>query len=288
MKKAVCLLPLSCQLAEGCVWDGEKEILYFVDIDGCMLYSYMFRNQQLKSYFMGGPVGCVALCKDGGLVAAVKDTLLWINPKSGEKKILLHHDFPDYLRYNDGKCGPDGSLWAGTMAMDQRHPKAVGGGMLYCISDNQIRSEYEGYTIPNGLAFNGDGSIFYHIDTALHRIDQMDIFADGILEHRRAAAEILPEWGDPDGMCIDEEGNLWVAMWGGGKVICINPQTGQKLDEIFVADRYVTCCCFGGKDLKTLFITTARDEEGKGGQVFAVEMEVKGTLPYRYGGGVLL
>ena len=98
-------------------------------------------------------------------------------------------------------------------------------------------------------------------------------------------SKVPKEEGAPDGMCIDTEGNLWGAMWGGAKVVCYNPHTGEKLEEILVPTKYVTCVAFGGADLRTLYITTAQAEDGTGGDLYAIDVKQQGTLPFAYRGG---
>lgn len=274
----------NCILAEGCVWGEEEAVLYFTDIEGCMIYRFRPETGVLEGCAAGSRTGCLVLHRDGGIVAAETNQLVYRQNDLQWQNILLRQDFPDYMRYNDGKCDRFGNLWLGTMASDQSHPKAQAGGSLYCIKDGQVVAAYAGYTIPNGLAWNSDGSIFYHIDTVLRRIDACDVRDETVLVNRRTVVAIPESEGKPDGMCIDADGNLWTAMWGGGRVNGYHLPSGQKIEEIQVPDRYVTCCCFGGTDGKQLYITTARDESGAGGQIYRVEMPVGGGKIYQYGG----
>lgn len=318
MKIAKGILMPNCILAEGCVWNRNENSLYFVDIEGCAVYRWRPLGKQLEwSQGQGDAmdviqtsqrVGCLVFHKKGGIVTAESNCLLYREslespelPGSPQRmqprkrwnqtagKTLAVQSFPDYLRYNDGKCDRYGNLWVGTMAVTQSHPAAKGGGSLYCIRDGEVVAEYGGYTIPNGMAWSRDGSIFYHIDTALQRVDAYDVENETGLVNRRTILTVPEEEGSPDGMCMDEEGNLWIAMWGGSRVngyrISSDGITrGRKIEEIQVPDRYVSCCCFGGERGHELYITTARDEKGCGGQIYRAEMAVCGAEVYEYGG----
>lgn len=299
MKIAKRVFMPNCVLAEGCVWNRNEDSLYFVDIEGCQVYRWNPSQAYADTIQTSRRVGCLVFHKKGGIVTAESSQLVYRkipdnqgkqkNPESPETpQVLASSSFPDYLRYNDGKCDRHGNLWVGTMAAEQSHPTAKGGGSLYCIREGKIVAEYGGYTIPNGMAWNRDGSIFYHIDTALQRVDAWDVEAETQLVNRRTILTIPEEEGSPDGMCMDAEGNLWIAMWGGSRVngyqICADGRTtGRKTEEIRVPDRYVSCCCFGGRDGRALYITTARAEDGSGGQIYRTDMETSGAEVYEYG-----
>lgn len=275
----------NCVLLEGCVWNRNENVLYFVDIEGRTAYRLCPEDGSVTCKRAAGRIGCLVPHKEGGIVLAETNRLVHGSfCEDTEERVLLQQDFPAYLRYNDGKCDRYGNLWVGTMAIDQSHPKANGGGSLYCIQDGQIAASYGGYTIPNGLVWNEDGTNLYHIDTALQKIEVYDVEENIRLTGRRTAIEISPEEGSPDGMCMDAEGNLWVAMWGGSRVNGYDRISGKKIHEIRVPDQNVSCCCFGGLDGKTLYITTARDKSGNGGHLYQTYMPVRGSKIYEYGG----
>ncbi|MDD3251070.1 MAG: SMP-30/gluconolactonase/LRE family protein [Lachnospiraceae bacterium] len=280
MIKATCICMPNCILAEGCIWNREENRLYFTDIDGRQVFS--LKGSVLTAFPQEDRTGTIVFSKSGGFVAAVTNRLVLEHRSDGANRILLRQNFPEGLRYNDGKCDMYGNLWVGTMYMNQSRPEAKGGGSLYCISSGQVLAEYSGFTIPNGMDWSRDGSIFYHVDTALQCIAAYDVRDQIHLLNRRVAVSVAEEDGSPDGMCADENGNLWTALWGGGKVICYEPFTGKKLEEIAVPDKYVSCCCFGGTDNRTLYITTARDEHGCGGQIYRASLGIKGGKTYQY------
>lgn len=270
------------QLLEGCIWDEQKNRLYFVDIEGFRIYKYETESQKLSFFQMDTFVGCIVLNKEGNLVAALQDGLYEVNSETGSACKLMESGLTGYLRYNDGKCDKWGDLWVGSMAADQNHEKAVGGGSLYCISDNRVVKEYSGYTIPNGLDWDEKKSVFYHTDTYKKQISVYESGIRGERGKKVGEIDLSKEKGAPDGMCIDCNGNLWIALWGGSEVICLNPVNGIVQERIAVPDKNVSCCVFGGKEKNCLFITTARDEEGNGGEVYSCMTDICGKKAERY------
>lgn len=284
MERVGRVLAQTFELGEGCMWDAETESLYFVDITGCRIYCWRGREGELISCETQGPVGCVFPTADHGIGAAAGRAVVRYEKNLTGGRTLTELSFPGYLRFNDGKCDPWGRLWLGTMAGDQSHPKARGGGSLYCIGGGGVQAEYGGFTIPNGLAWSRDRSRFYHIDTRLRRVDVYELDGPDRMSARQTAFSIPEGEGDPDGMCMDSQGNLWIAMWGAGKAACYDPKTGTLLEQIPVPEQNVSCVAFGDRDLKTLYITTAKDRSGNGGALYCVRLSTAGLAPYAYGG----
>lgn len=276
-------LPIICTLGEGCVWDAGTQSLYFVDIVNCMVYRWSRQDGSIRSRKMDGPVGCVVPSGNGRMVAAAAHSLWELDESLTWDREIQTLSFPSWLRFNDGKCGPEGQLWVGTMAHDQGHLEAHKGGSLYCVDRTGVRAGYSGYTIPNGMAWSGDGSRFYHIDTETQCVDLYDVEGPYSITGRRSVIRMGDGDGSPDGMTADRDGNLWVAMWGAGRVDCYDPHTGKLLRRIEVPAANVSCATFGDRDLKTLFITTAKDEDGQGGALYEVRLDVAGVLPFIYG-----
>lgn len=272
------------RLGEGTVWDARRNRLLYLDIENCKVTAVEADGQNPLTLTTDGMVGCVVPMRNGNLLAAAGHSLVELDFAAQTQTVRATFSMPTYLRFNDGKCDAYGNLWVGTMAADQSHPNARGGGSLLCIRNGQIIAEYRDFSIPNGLAWSADNRTFYHIDTATQKIDAYTMETAGALHEKRAALVLPPEEGAPDGMCIDAAGNLWIALWGGGCVACYDPRTRQKKTEILVGDANASCCTFGGRELQTLYITTARDETGKDGGLYAVETSNKGNLPFLYGG----
>ena len=247
-------------LGEGPIWYEGK--LYWVDIDECRLHIYQPSNDQKDSYTLPGKIGTVVPRESGGLVLATQSGFALFDPES-EKLTPLPNPPAETLagRFNDGKCDPQGRLWAGTMA----NQDGVATGSLYRLdSDFQCTIIQNGIGCSNGLAWSLDQSTFYYIDSFKNRIEAYDFEPDsGNIENQRIIKD-TPEGDDLpcyDGMTIDTDGRLWVARWGGWGIQCINPGSGEVLEQIDVPVRKTTACWFGGEDLGDLYITCASVDE---------------------------
>jgi sugar lactone lactonase YvrE len=183
------------------------------------------------------------------------------------------------VRMNEGSCDPDGRFYCGSMAYD-RKPEA---GALYRLDpDGSVHVVLEAVTVSNGLDWSPDGSLAYYNDTATQRIDVLDYDGESGLTGRRPFADISPQ--RPDGLTVDDQGGVWVALFGGGAVRRYTPD-GVFDEEVEVAARKVTACTFGGPRLGQLFITTSREGLEPGtdplaGSLFRVDPGVTG-LPVR-------
>jgi sugar lactone lactonase YvrE len=186
----------------------------------------------------------------------------------------------DGVRMNEGGCDPDGRFWCGSMAYDQ----APGAAAMYRLEpDGSVRVAFEGVTVSNGLEWSPDGSLAYYDDTATHRVDVFDYDSAAGLTGRRPFVT-LPDDGNPDGLTVDAEGGVWVALHGSGAVHRYDPD--GRLDAVIdVPTPQVTACTFGGPQRDQLFITTSRqglrpDEDPPAGSLFRVDPGVRG-LPVR-------
>jgi sugar lactone lactonase YvrE len=193
----------------------------------------------------------------------------------------------DGNRMNDGKCAPDGSFWAGTMSRDN----TPGAGSLYRLDpDTGVHTVLSGLTISNGLGWAPDGDLLYFIDTVTQGVDIVRPEPDGGWQ-RRDFVRIPREAGVPDGLCVDADGNIWVAMCFGGRVLCYRPD-GEHIATVEVPAELTTSVCFGGADLDLLYITTGRvglsaeqlAAQPHAGSVFVCEPGVPGTPTVAYAG----
>jgi sugar lactone lactonase YvrE len=185
------------------------------------------------------------------------------------------------VRMNEGGCDPDGRFYCGSMAYDER----PGAGALYRLDpDDSVHVVLENVTISNGLEWSPDGSRAYYNDSPTQRIDVFDYDSESGLSGRRPFAEVPAEAGAPDGLTVDEEGGVWVALYGGGSVRRYTPE--GMLDEVIeVPAKQVTACTFGGSGLDQLFITTSREdlkpsEDPLAGSLFRAAVGMAG-LPVR-------
>lgn len=188
------------------------------------------------------------------------------------------------VRMNDGACDPQGRFYCGSMAYDAR----PGAGTLWRLDpDRSVHRVLDGLTISNGLVWSQDGGTAYHVDTPTGRIDGYEFDADsGTFGDRRRVAQVAG--GDPDGMTLDADGGLWVALWGGGAVHRYSTD-GELTAVVEVAASQVTSCAFGGDDLTRLYITTSRlgleaGADPAAGSVFTVEPGIAGVPLLAFGG----
>jgi len=280
---------------EGPSWDARTGQLLWVDQYLGLVRRADFdpgtgRLIPIAGYQVGAPVGAVVpLVEPGtGWLVAYDHGFGLLDP-DGQVRALAQPvpAGPPRRRMNDGKCGPDGSFWAGTMAFD----KSPGAGSLYRLApDGQVSELLTGVTISNGLAWSADGRTLFYIDTPTQRIDRFELSAAGGLGPRRAVVTIPAQAGHPDGMTIDDEGCLWVALWDGWAVRRYAPD-GELLATVAVDAPQVSSCCFGGPDRSILFITTSQEgmdaatraRYPNSGRVFRAEVGVRGPLarPWR-------
>ena len=244
-------------LGEGPTWDHRQKCLYWVDIEGERLHRWEPSGDKRQYWELGGMTGAVVPTEDGFLLLAHESGLHRFDPDSGSMDPLhVMEDLDPNLRFNDGKCDGFGNLWIGTM-----HKKSLAGaGNLYRI-DPRLRPEciLPGTSISNGMAWSADHRLFYYIDTPTFEVWCFEYDPESrSIFNKNVAIRIPKEAGSPDGMTIDREGMLWVAHWGGHSIRRWNPENGELLRTVSVAAPHVTSCCFGGENLDTLYITTAR------------------------------
>ena len=240
-------------LGEGPVWDARIDRLVWVDILAGRLH-LTARDGATRTISLPSAVGSVVLRASGGWVAALADGF-WSVAQDGavERLADVQSDRPD-LRFNDGKCDPQGRFWAGTMALDHR----AGAGALYRLdADLTVTKTVDDVAISNGLDWSLDGRTMYYVDTPTRRIDQFDFDpATGTISARRPFATIPPGDGSPDGLTVDAEGGIWVALWDGWVVRRYRPD-GSFDREIRLPVSEVTCPVFGEPDLAEIYITSA-------------------------------
>lgn len=289
--QAQLLFKAGAELGEGALWDSEAARLLWLDITGSKVFRFDPATGANEAYDSGSHVGAVVPIAGGGLMLAVKNGFCRMDLPSGrlEMAAAMEMEAPT-IRFNDGKCDPAGRFWAGTMAYGGR----AGAGNLFCLErDFGVSRKIKGVSVSNGLGWSPDSTRMYYIDTPTQRVleFQYDI-SSGSIQSPRVAVEFPVSQGHPDGMCVDAEGMLWVAMFNGGKVLRLDPSSGIILGEVSVPGvRQTTSCALGGSDLKTLFITTAREHfspqenesQPLAGSLFSARVSVPGlpTNPFR-------
>jgi len=275
--------------AEGPAWDARRDELLWVDQFAGLVHRARYDGEALRpvhTYRIGTPVGAVVpdAGTDGWMLAAGAGFVRLA--ADGRTEVVAEPEAAvrDTNRMNDGKCDPLGRFYAGSMAWS----KQPGAGALYRY-DGTVCTILREVTISNGMAWSAAGDRMYYIDTPTMQVDVFTVGADGEPVDRRPAFAIDPGDGAPDGMCIDDDGCLWVALWGGGKV-CRYAPTGEKLATVGVPAPQVSSCAFGGR---TLFITTSQEgyapadsqRHPGAGHLYAVDLPVGGpaAAPFRAG-----
>jgi sugar lactone lactonase YvrE len=272
------------ELGEGAIWNYKTGELMWINIKGKILNFYNPLNGTNREMLTGQMIGTVVPTESGDVLVALQNGIYAFDIKTGSKKLLAdpEADAPNN-RFNDGKCDPAGRFWAGTMStINEKNA-----GKLYRFdSDTTIHPMIEKVSISNGIVWSLDKTKMYYIDTPTQKVMAYDYNNEsGEISNPKTAVEVPVEMGSPDGMTIDADGNIWVALWGGSAVACWNPETGELIRTIDVPAKNITSCAFGDDDLGTLYITTAREgtsEEDlvlfpKAGGVFKTRPGVKGV-----------
>ncbi|MEX0167953.1 SMP-30/gluconolactonase/LRE family protein [Streptomyces sp. LMG1-1-1.1] len=269
--RAVPCSPLPGRLTEGPVWDPRRHELLWVDIpDGLVHRAALTPGgpdgtgadlpdlAPVATLRLDRPVGAVVPCASGALLAAAGTSFLHLaedRPVADAVEIAAPVLPDDGLprRMNDAAVDPAGRLLAGTMAYDE----SPGAGALYRLDGDGLVTLLDSVTISNGLAWSPDGSRLYYADSPTGRVD---VFAydpgTGALSDRRPFAVL--DRGVPDGLTVDSEGRVWVAVWGGGEVLAFTAD-GTLHARVEVAASHVTSCAFAGPGLDVLVITTATE-----------------------------
>ena len=277
-----CVLDAKAILGEGPVWRSETNDLVWVDIESSKVCCFSPSKGQNRSWNVGEKVGLAVPSQKGDLILGMTIGLARLDMQSGDVSPIIDPE-KDYVnnRFNDGKVDPEGRLWAGTMGLDE----APDVGSLYRLNRNlSIDKLFGNVSISNGMAWSADQKSFYYIDSPTRQIAVFDCdMNSGIVSNRRVAFELPDGMGYHDGMCIDNEGMLWVALWQGWGVGRFDP-CGELLCKIEVPVECVTSCCFGGENWDELYITTSSrdlDEEGRikqplAGGVFRCKPNISG------------
>jgi sugar lactone lactonase YvrE len=270
-------------LGECPVWCEQRESLFWVDIEACLLQEIKFPAKKLTTWKLPEPVGMLAVQDTHHLILALQTGLIRFDLRTANIEWLLDIEKEiNKNRSNDGKCDAKGRLWLGTM-----HLKCADHcGSLYMIDEDlNLTKKIDNLTISNGIAWSLDNRRMFFIDSSTYRVDAYHFDLEtGNIEFEKTAITISEELGMPDGMTIDEEGMLWVAHWNGFAVRRWNPETGELLQSIEVPVLQVTSLTFGGKHLNQLFITSAKtglsDEQLRqyplSGHLFSITLPVKG------------
>jgi sugar lactone lactonase YvrE len=283
------LLDARAGCGEGPVWDERSQRLVWVDLSAELVHRFDPSAGALEPWAAGQLVSAVAPRVRGGFVAAVRDGFGVLDDAGALEVVARVEVGKPGMQMNDGKCDADGRFWAGSMHVEGTTPA----GSLYRLDvDGQATPLVEGLTISNGMDWSLDGRTMYYVDTPTRRIDAFSFDPDaGLISERRAFAQLGSGTTLPDGVTVDADGYVWVAIWEGWCVHRYTPE-GELDTVVRLPVSQVTSCAFGGAELDELYITSARDdlspdqlrEEPLAGALFRVRPGVQGRLPNAYGG----
>jgi len=278
-------------VGEGSLWDPISKILYWVDILSHELYLYDPATKQNRTIPTCQAVGTVVPRKSGGVALSLHNGFATLDLDTEKITPIAdpERDIPAN-RFNDGKCDPAGRFWAGTMEFNG----ATDQGALYCLdTDHSVSKKVEPVSISNGIVWSADNRTMYYIDTPLNSVRAYDYDIDtGNISNERVAIEHQGGEGHFDGMSIDEEGMVWIALFGGWGVQRYNPANGELLRSIRLPVEQTTSCAFGGENLDELYVTSAAiglDEAALAAQPLAgalivIDPGVRGVPAFSYGG----
>ncbi len=287
-------------LGESPFWHPQEQMLYWADITGCKVHRLNAFTGDVETWDMPSEPGCFAPTKSGGFIIALRDRIVRVLAWGGQLQLLsmIHHDATT-TRSNDGKCDAAGRFWVGTMF----EPRTANNAQLLCWDGGTLQLKQDHAMVANALAFSPNSQTIYWADTPQHTIWawDFDVTTCGMTNQRvfKQFASKPDGWisgmpnnggygGRPDGAAVDVHGNLWVAMFEGKRVVQLSP-AGVELQSIEAPVTTCTMPAFGGDDMKTLYLTSARHNrnetelvrEPKMGCVFSMRVDAAG-LPVNF------
>lgn len=288
-----CLWPAGATLGEGTLWSPRRQALYWVDILGRQLHRYELVTGAQKSWPFDEEISAVAeRASEPGLLVTLRSGFALFNTDTGTLK-RLHNPEPHKPdnRFNDGKCDAQGRFWGGTMDFGCTQPT----GALYRFDAKQrCTLAFDArYAVTNGPTWSLDGRTMFFNETPAQRIHAFDFEPEtGELSNQRLWLRFDKNDGHPDGMTTDASGRLWIAHWGAACVTCHDPVSAAELARIALPTSHITNVAFGGADLRTLFITSARfelsqeqlDSQPLAGALFAIDVDSPGQAAHLYAG----
>lgn len=287
MNNLTCLVPAGDKCGEAAMWSADEAAIYWCDINRFLIHRYETETGNVRNWFFDEPVVAISLSTEGGrLLVALASKLIWWWPEMDKRADHGFHleGFPD-VRFNDGRADPLGNFWVGSMknnVLENGELGEAGPGMgkLYRVAPSgEVTIWRDDLGISNTLCWSPKRDYFYFADTLANTIYRFryDVKTGDISDEIPFLAGDAR--GLPDGSSIDSEGHLWNCRYGGKGILRVDPE-GRVVDVLELPVTNITTCAFGGKDLKTLFITTAGAAapfgERLAGSLYAIEMEVAG------------
>jgi sugar lactone lactonase YvrE len=285
-----CVLDTRASLGECPLWSVVEQALYWVDINAPSLNRFDPATGENRTMPMPASIGSFVFRAGGGFVVALRSGI-WLadaQGRLGAKAAAAPFELPHH-RFNDGRCDPQGRFVVGTM---NENRDAADAALYRLDADFALTRLFGGLTISNGLAWSPDGRTMYHADTPTRTVLAYDYDAGpGTPANPRRFAQWHGETERPDGGAVDSAGNYWIAFYRGGKVLQLSPR-GERIAEYAVPAMCPTMCAFGGDDLRTLYVTSARQERApeelarwpQSGGIFAMRVDVPGLPEPQFAG----
>lgn len=281
--EAELVVPAQCELAEGPFWDAGRGLMRWVDILRGQVHALDVAAGRHTWFGTGDELGTAGLTRDGGLILALSDHFALVDSDGANLRTVPGFTIDgSTFRFNDGKPDPWGNFWAGTCTLAEPGPPCA---MYKLATGGTVTELFGGAGLSNGLDWSGDRKAFFFADSHATGVDVFDSDPEtGALSGRRRFADV--SGGLPDGLTLDAEGGLWLAVWGSGELRRYSPD--GRLDVVVsLPVTQVTSAAFGGPGLDTLYITTARENftpadlaaQPHAGDIFACHPSTPGRLP---------
>jgi len=279
------VLSIGNELGEGPLWSTAEGRLYWVDILAGHVHRWAPGQNDYETFSVGQPIGSLGFRESGGLIVALKNGFHFWDPETSELTFLAdpESDRP-HARFNDGAVDRKGRFWAGTMDDN-------GNSALYRYDpDGSVRVMETGITCSNGIGWSPDDEFMYYSDSQVFEVYKYDFdLESGDITNRR----VWNRWenGDPDGLTVDSEGCVWVAVWGGWCLERYAP-SGGLITRIEIPVEYPTCPILGGPNLNELYVTSAwyalgmerRHEQPLAGDLFRIKVGIPGIPEPQFAG----
>ncbi|WP_034303569.1 SMP-30/gluconolactonase/LRE family protein [Herbaspirillum sp. RV1423] len=285
-----CVWPVGAELGESPVWHAREQALYFVDIKGRAIHRCAADGSRRQTWSAPRQPGFILPRDDGDFVCGLQGGLHRFRPADGSFTLMckVEEALPGN-RINDGFVDPHGRLWFGTMNDAETHPS---GALYRWAQAGEALPQDRGYVITNGPAMSPDGRTLYHTDTLQRTVYAFDVDAAGELSRKRPFVNIVGT-GYPDGMAVDAEGFVWIALFGGGRIERFSP-SGELAATVSFPCANITKPVFGGEDLRTVHVTTAwkglspeeRTRQPLAGGIFSFRTDTPGLAQHRLFTGV--
>ncbi len=258
MVELTCVWEEPAILGEGPLWAASENSLYWVDVVGKKVHRLSLPDNVHKTWLFDTEITSLAQRKKGGFIGTTRHGFAFFDFTSDVVKPKMIAEFETDVpgnRFNDGKADIHGRFWAGTV--DEANWRDETGSLYRMDANLSVKKKDSPYICSNGPAFSVDNKTFYHTETMKGTVHAFDFDEEGEISFKRTFVKLNDGEGGPDGMTVDSEDCLWVCHFGGGRVTRYSPK-GHLLQTVVMPVPNVTSCAFGGADLDTLFITTAR------------------------------